>query len=243
MNNKFSLKRFCALEKYYAKETIIFCVILFSIITGTYIITLYLNVSENVDSAPFVKRIGLLLFLFSPCIFERRMNSYNSILDFMLPSSVFEKYLHIWIKYYLISPIVIISSILLMFFITRTFLSEDIFTYKVMSTLNFDYSFIWLTAVFQPVFFTGFFFFRKRFFLKSLFASIITVIISVTIISAMGYFIPENVEINNLLANPIYSIPLSEKFHLLIKISTFFPLLFVASLWVSSYILFKEKEI
>lgn len=243
MKNKFSFNRFCALEQYYAKETIVFCVILFSIISGTYLITLYLNISENIDSAPFVKRIGLLLFLFSPCIFERRMNSYNSILDFMLPSSVFEKYLHIWIKYYLISPMVIVLSIMLMFFLNKILINDNAFSYETINTFRFDYSFIWLIAVFQPVFFTGYFFFKKRFFIKSLCISFIIIIASVAIISIMEYFIPDGVVINNLLANPIYSVPLSKEFDFLINISTFFPLVFVIGLWISSYMLFKEKEI
>jgi hypothetical protein len=243
MNRYFNFRRFFALEKYYAKETIIFCILLFSIIAGTYIITLYLNVSESIDSAPFVKRIGLLLFMFSPCLFEKRMNSYNSVLDFMLPSSVLEKYLHLWIKYYIISPMVITLSVILMFFITKILFGGQMFVNEVLSAFSFDYSFIWLIAVFQPVFFTGYFLFKKKFFLKSLTSSLIIIIISVTIISLMEYFIPEGVEINNLLANPIYNFPLSDEHQFAIEVSTFFPLIFVVGLWISSYMLFKEKEI
>jgi hypothetical protein len=239
MKNKFYFKRFCALERYHAKETMRYGVLLFSIILGTYLVTCLLSYMGHTDSTLFVKRIGLLLFLFAPCLFERKMNSYNSVIDWMLPASVLEKYLHIWLKYYVITPVVIIVSSALLFAVNQSLPGNEPVIYE---TLMVDYSSVWLVAVFQPIFFTGYFFFEKRNFIYSLLISITLLLVSGVIISVMETFMPENMEINNLLTNPIYSIQLPKRYQMLITASTYAPILFAIGLWMSSYRLLKERN-
>lgn len=243
MNDIFSIKRFKALEKYYAKETLWFCFLLFSIMAGTYLVAFYLNLAENMESAPFVKRIGLLLYMFSPCLFEKKLDSYNSMLDFLLPSSAFEKYLHIWLKYYLITPVMIILSTFFLFTITGMLQEGDLFVHEILTTFSFDYSFIWMITVFQPVFFTGYFLFKKRPFLMSFLSTVALIFSSGLLISMLNFLIPEKVEINNWLSNPIYSFPVYGAYRFFIPATTFFPIVFVVALWITSYRLLKEKEI
>lgn len=241
--DSFSLSRFKTLEQYHAKESLLFCLLLFTIISGTYLIAFYLNQAENMETAPFIKRIGLLVYMLSPCLFERKLNSYNSTLEFLLPCSPFEKYLHLWLKYCLATPVVILLSTLFLLTASRIGQGGDLFIRDLLGTFSGDYSFLWMTAVFQPVFFTGYFFFRKKALLQSLLSTIAILLTSAILVSLLAGILPEKVEINNLLANPIYSFPVSGKYSFLIQASTFFPVFFVVGMWIASYRLLKEKEI
>lgn len=243
MNNRFSLSRFKTLERYHAKENVWFCLLLFAIASGTYLIAFYLNLAENMQTAPFIKRIGLLIYMLAPCLFERPLNSYHSTIDFLLPCSTIEKYLHLWLKYCLVTPVILILSTLFLFTVSRLFQGSDLFIRDVCGSFSFDYSFICMTTVFQPIFFTGYFLFKKKALLKSLLSIIAFLLTSTLFISLLEYLLPEKIEINNLLANPIYNFPVSGTYSFLIHASTFFPIIFVIGMWITSYRLLKEKEI
>lgn len=243
MNNRFCFSRFKMLEKYHAKESLLFCLLLCAILSGVYLIAYYLNQAENMETAPFIKRIGLLVYMLAPCLFERPLNSYNSTLEFLLPCSTEEKYLHLWLKYCLVTPGVLILSALFLFTVTGLFQGGDLFMRDILGTFALDHSFLWMTTVFQPVFFTGYFLFKKRVLLKSLASTIALFLTTALLIGLLEYMVPAKVEINNALANPIYNFPVSATYRFLIHLSTFFPVCFVVGMWIVSYRLLKEKEI
>lgn len=250
MKDVFSFKRFIMLERYKLPETKIHSLFFIIIVTGIYFLLLFCEIQDRHSRyGSLVVSLTILMLAVSPCLFENPLNKYNSIFDFTLPASVFEKFMHLYLKYVILIPILcwgtiwVFNSIISVIGLTE--LNE--FT-SVISRIVFIKEEFMVYIMLQPVFFTGYFLFKNRVLIKSIMASIlISLFIGIIIIEIMNNLIPEThgIQINNILSfSPTFNIPLSGSAEIILKICNYAgPIIYFSGLWITSFFLFKEKEI
>lgn len=255
MNATFNLKRFLLLEQYNLQETckhllwsacIVFSICLLCILFDLNHGAVY--VSSQSSATSFVKyTIGFLLI--APCLLETNLTKRNSTLYILLPASVFEKFLHIWIKYLLLLPVFCALLILCLkglFSLTDiTYLnifSRDIASYIISKDYIITFS------ILQATFFIGYFGFKRQLLLKSLAISVaifsICMGIILLIITLMPEKAPECYWVDNLGTWPRTNYPLSATTLAIVNFCNYaVPICFVLGSWISSYFLLKEKQL
>ena len=188
MKDVFSFKRFLMLERYKFPETKIHSLLFIIIVTGIYFLLLFCEIQDRHSRyGSLVVSLTILMLAVSPCLFENPLNKYNSIFDFTLPVSVFEKFMHLYLKYVILIPILcwgtiwVFNSIISVIGLTE--LNE--FT-SVISRIVFIKEEFMVYIMLQPIFFTGYFLFKNRVLIKSIMASIlISLFIGIIIIEIM----------------------------------------------------------
>ena len=112
MNATFNLKRFLLLEQYKRNETGRHLLWSAAVVSFICILCILYDINRGGSyygkhtSATEFSRYVLWFILIAPCLLETNFSKRSSTLDILLPASAFEKFLHIWIKYLLLtSPI------------------------------------------------------------------------------------------------------------------------------------------
>ena len=115
MNETFNLKRFLLLERYKRAETGKHLLWSGTIVLSICILCILYDINRGGSYyGKFTSADNLcqyiLYFLFAaPCLLETNLSKHTATLDILLPASTFEKFMHIWIKYFLLFPIFCVS--------------------------------------------------------------------------------------------------------------------------------------
>lgn len=255
MNATFNFKRFLLLEQYNLQETckhllwstcIVFSICLLCILYDLNHGAAYLSTQSS--AASFVK-YTIWFLLIAPCLLERNLTKRNSTLYILLPTSVFEKFMHIWIKYLLLLPL---FCTLLILCLKGLFSLTDIDYLKIFSrdiaSYKTEKDYITTFSILQATFFIGYFGFKRQLLLKSLAISVaifsICMGIILVIITIMPEKAPEGYWIDNLGTWPRTNYPLSAATWAVINFCNYAaPICFVLGSWISSYFLLKEKQL
>lgn len=255
MNATFNLKRFLLLEQYNLQETckhllwsacIVLSICLLCILFDLNHGAAYLSKQSSATS--FVKYTVWFL-LIAPCLLETNLTKRNSTLYILLPASVFEKFLHIWIKYLLLLPVfcaLLILCIKGMFSLTDiTYL--NIFSRDIASYIT-SKDYIVTFSILQATFFIGYFGFKRQLLLKSLAISVAIFSICLGIVLLIITLMPEKASegywVDNLGTWPHTNYPLSTTTLAIVNFCNYAaPICFVLGSWISSYFLLKEKQL
>lgn len=255
MNTIFNLKRFLLLEQYNRQETCKHLLWSACIVLGICILCMLLDfnrggvyLSKHSSAAELV-RYTIWFLLIAPCLLESNLTKRNSTLYLLLPTSAFEKFLHIWIKYLLLLPICCALLILclkgLLACTGITYLqifSADITSYKVQK----DYFLIF--SILHSAFLLGYFAFKRQLLLKSFAITVSIFIISMSIILLIVGLMPEQAPegywVDNLATWPRTNYPLSPATLAVVNFCNYAaPICLVVGSWISSYFLLKEKQL
>lgn len=253
MNAIFNPKRFFWLEKYKMPETIAHTFLCMAIVACIYFVMLFWAYNYGFKDQIYAHRVlslSFLMMVLSPCLFERTMNKYNSVVDFILPVPTIERFVHLLLKYVLYIPIVCFTTLIVVNLILSLFGTPQLTQFATLNIESFTRKDdqIWAFMIMQPLFFTGYFLFRDKVLLKSIL--LLTIFLFgcffITEISS-ELFMPNNkgeLWVRNLLTISVYNFSLSDSKKLVLNICTYIiPCLFVIGLWIASFLLLREKEI
>lgn len=250
MDAVFNIKRFSNLfrrEFTYTWKTFLY------IVTG---LVVYFTAAKLLDATwqfqlmSLLPIIGFALIICGTPFINKNLNKANSVPFLTTPASSFEKWLLIWVKSVLITPILVIGTILLLNQISPIHaLKQIIDTKYITERIHFLFAF-------QSVFFLGYIYFKERVLVKAAIAItmlfMLAYLISKFIISQ---FYPEIIEVEDSLN--IFSILDFNGFYhrasssyietettTVYKICLWIiKLIFPLGLWVLSYIKLREREI
>lgn len=252
MKDFFSFKRFTLLERYKLQETLLHNLFFIIIVTGIYFSFLFCDVQGwhgMYGYGSLVVSLTVFILAIAPCLFENSLNKYNSIFDFTLPASTFEKFLHLYLKYVILIPVLCLGIIWILNFVISSLEISGLneFTSVVSRIISIKGE-LMVYILLQPVFFTGYFLFRNRVLIKSIATSIfLSVFIGIILNEISNHLMPgsHGVKIDNILSFwPIFNFPLSESSDMILRICNYSgPIIYVLGLWITSYFLLREKEI
>ena len=169
MDTVFNINRFLNLEKrniFLSRTQYLYIA---ASLAGLYLLSMLLHILTGSNFCEFIFFIAYVVIIGGPCFFEKTISKHGSVFDFVLPTSTFEKFLSIWIKYVIIIPGSIFLVILLLNIITGLIPIEAVqeHTADMSFSDNLRFSFIHKLLGFQSVFILGYFFFRKYAFAKT----------------------------------------------------------------------------
>ena len=111
MNATFNLKRFFLLEQYKKQETGRHLLWSAGIVLGICLLCMMYDINKGSSyyiehtQAFSLSRYVLWFLCIAPCLLEINITKQTSTLYLLMPASVFEKFLHLWMKYILIIPL------------------------------------------------------------------------------------------------------------------------------------------
>jgi len=252
MKDTFSFKRFTQLQRYKFPETLLHSLFFIIIVTGIYFSLLFCDAHGwhgTYGYGYLVVVLTVLILAIAPCLFENSLNKYNSIFDFTLPASTFEKFLHLYLKYVILIPVLCLGIIWIlnsvMSILEISGLNE--FTSVVSRIISIKGE-LMIYIMLQPVFFTGYFLFSGMVLIKSIVTSIfLSVFIGISMDEISNCLMPEihGIKIDNVLSfSPIFSFPVSGFPEILLRVCNYAgPIIYLLGLWITSYFLLREKEI
>ena len=257
MNVVFNINRFINLEKrniFLSKMQYIYIA---SSLAGLYILSMLLHILTGSNFAEFIYFIAYVVIVGGPCFFEKNINKHSSIFDFTLPTSTFEDFLSIWIKYVLLIPVSIFLVILILNLVTGIIPIEAIQEHaRDMSFSNFSFNRIHKILAFQSVFMLGYFYFKRYAFAKTSLIILVLFVILVFIGVILGYvfFSGEELHFNgNMEHDKSFSMgytlgrTMGEaelRKDLIINIcDTVTSIIIPVGMWIVSYLKLKETEI
>ena len=164
-----------------------------------------------------------------------------------MPASVFEKFLHLWMKYLLVLPLfcfLLITSIKGLLILSGTDYLQHFGSHIEFHLIEKDQ--ILSCSLMQGTFFLGCIAFKRQKLINSFivlcscFILIFGIILSITLwepADSHGYWIAN-------IAYPIYNFPISSTSEAIIAFCNYgTPVLFSIGIWISSYFLLKEKQL
>ena len=111
MNATFNLKRFFLLEQYKKQETGRHLLWSAGIVLGICLLCMMYDINKGSSyyiehtQAFSLSRYLLWFLCIAPCLLEINITKQTSTLYLLMPASVFEKFLHLWMKYLLVLPL------------------------------------------------------------------------------------------------------------------------------------------
>lgn len=256
MNEAFNLKRFLQLECYKRNETgkhlLWSTIIVLSIhaLCILYDINRGDSYSDAHTSAVQLHQYIIWFIIAAPCLLETPLNKRTSTIYMLLPVSVFEKFLHIWIKYLLILPIycaLLTCCIAGLFSLSgNDFLqlfAAHIIPHEIPKQQILPMAILHFSA------FIGYVYFRKQILLKSFGIFIATIACCMGITLIIISFMPDNETpgnywVNNIVSWPDTNYPLSATAQFIINLCNYAaPICLLFGSWISCYFLLKEKQV
>ncbi len=254
MNATFNLKRFFLLEQYKKQETGRHLLWSTGIVLGICLLCMMYDINKG--SSYYIEhtqglslgRYVLWFLCIAPGLLEINITKQTSTLYLLLPASAFEKFLHLWMKYLVILPF---FCILLIIVIKGVFIlsgidylqhfSSRIGFYMMQKDQMLAYSLL------QGTFFLGCIAFKRQKLINSfiVLCSCFILFFGVIFLSmalwepadSHGYWVAN-------IAYPIYNFPISSTSEAIIAFCNYgTPVLFSIGIWISSYFLFKEKQL
>ncbi|MDR1501372.1 MAG: hypothetical protein LBT43_02820 [Prevotella sp.] len=183
MNAIFNINRFWELEKRNFFLSRMQYLYIAGGLAGLYFLSMLLNVlTTDSNLAALIYMIAGTIIIGGPCFFEKSRGKHSSIFDFTLPSSTFEKFISVWIKYVIVLPVMIFILLSLLNIITgfipvegvqahakEMVLTENLYKPKVLFVMLF----------FQSIFMCGYYYFKRYSFAKT---SVILLILFIVLI-------------------------------------------------------------
>jgi hypothetical protein len=234
-----NLRNLINIEKYYWRITYLTIAIIVSIVI---ILTTFNRVFENpgqrIDSAAHIAGLLFLAFVFAPWLLDLPKDDFTEETEALLPASIFEKFMHYWLRYYIIIPLTLIFSYVIVLLI----MNIDITT--AWNILDKELPTLWKTMIMQPILFTSGFIFRSNSKLNSVLTIVIMFAICILVVVFFTWIIPRmGINVDNFLYNPIFHKPLSHKSAMIVSHLWLLYLPYIISLWITSYYFLKEKEL
>ena len=165
MNAIFNINRFWELEKRNFFLSRMQYLYIAGGLAGLYFLSMLLNVlTTDSNLIWLINFIVGTIIIAGPCFFEKSRGKHSSIFDFTLPSSTFEKFISVWIKYVVVLPLMVFVLFLLLNIITgfipvegvqvhakEMVLTENLYKPKVLFVMLF----------FQSIFMCGYYYFKR----------------------------------------------------------------------------------
>lgn len=255
MNTIFNLKRFLLLERYKKQETGKHLLWSTAIILFICILCILYDLNRGEfyfgkhTSATYLSHYVIYFLLVAPCLLETGLTKRTATLYIMLPASIFEKFLHIWIKYLIVLPIycalllvclkgiLSLSGIGFLQFFAAHIVPYEIHKFQILTTV-----------ILHSAAFLGYFAFTRQIILKSfaLFVAVIAVNMGIVMIMVvlMPDERPEGYWMDNIVTWPSTNYPLSATAQAIVAFCNYAaPICVLFGTWVSSYLLLKEKQL
>lgn len=255
MNATFDLKRFLRLERYKGRETGKHLLWSAAIVSAICILCILYDLNRGGSYyGKYTSAGNLSLYVFwfllaAPCLLETNLTRRTSSLYILLPASVFEKFLHVWLKYVLLIPMV---CALMLICLKGIFLLSDNFYLRFFAE-HIQYNEISRNqllpiALLHASAFTGYFAFRRQVILKSFTVFVAVIAVCIGIVMIMVAIMPEhpldNYWMNNIVTWPETNYPLSSTGRFIIHFCNYAaPACVLAGSWITSYFLLKEKQL
>ncbi|HMM03117.1 MAG: hypothetical protein ACK5KN_04945 [Dysgonomonas sp.] len=183
MNAIFNINRFWELEKRNFFLSRMQYLYIAGGLTGLYFLSMLLNVLTSDNNLIWlIYLIVGTIIIAGPCFFEKSRGKHSSIFDFTLPSSTFEKFISVWIKYVIVLPVMVFILLSLLNIITgiipvegvqshakEMVLTENLYASKTLFSMLF----------FQSVFMCGYYYFKRYAFAKTSVVLLILFIVAV----------------------------------------------------------------
>lgn len=253
MNAVFDIKRFINLEKRNLlthKNQFAYASL---IILGYFVLSVLFTLITGIGQLFLlgIYPICFFVIVFAPGFFEKNIQKNNSIFDFILPGSTFEKFLIMIMNYAVLIPILCFSIVFLLVQLTGILPFE--MAKDIEDSLSFSNKVSWGTflhiLVFQSFFLTGYMYFKRFSFIKTL-----LIIIGAIILFQIAYLIigiitfKDIQEFNQMSQQMVFidtdgiesleSIKTPKKI-----IKTILYICFPFGLWIVSFLKLREKEI
>lgn len=251
MERFFTLHRFGLLERYMARETEMHCLMMAVFTTCIYLVNYLADMNYGLEystrgSSVFL--LAVLVVLISPCILERGYNKRNAVFICLLPASTFEKFLHIWLKYLILMPLICVVTLWLinvLFLLSGSALMQRFASAVIIGEVRPDQ--VWMISTIHPLFFMGYLLFKRKVFLKTCILFVTCMAVCLAFIQLVWLTAPQDwhgAYLHNIASYPEYNYPLSAVGHLVVDYCNYVaPILFVLGSWITSYLLMREKEI
>lgn len=184
MNNIFGINRFANLEKqsfFLSKSQLLYTV---CVLVSLYVLSsgLYYYIDTSLIAIIFF--VFKLIIVASPGFLEKSVSKNNSVFDFILPVSTFERILSILVKYVIVIPILCIGTLgvlnLLASVIPVDAINEHARFASLSNLLSFDLLYELIAT--QAVFILGNFYFQRHAFAKTC----LVLLIGFVLISIIG---------------------------------------------------------
>lgn len=145
--------------------------------------------------------LSVAVIVLAPCFFEKTISKNNSIFDFILPVSFFEKFLTRLLNYVLVLPILLFGTIFILSQIAALLSADQaeaiLAAFDLSSIITFDS--LMKIAIFQSFYWVGYFYFKRYSLIKTTMTIIATGIIFIIAVTTMGLIIFGNLEdLNNI---------------------------------------------
>jgi len=250
MNAVFNINRFLNLEKRNLlthKNQFIYASLIIIGFTLFTLLLFFIIPSLGQFVAWFIYPLCFILIACAPCFFEKNIQKNNSIFDFILPGSTFEKFLIMLINYVIILPVLCFGIVFLLVSLIGIIPLDNI-EYFHESLLFENHIALWTIyklIVFQSIFFTGYLFFKRFSFIKTLLILIAVAIFFLVVTSIMGFTMFSNMDtFNNASTMSIHNDELS----LILENKLYIPkiilgIIFPVGLWIVGFFKLREKEI
>lgn len=256
MNNNTSptpLERFLLLEKYKKQETIKHLLWSGVTILGICLITFMIDINKGGEFYSYHTSgndflcYTLYFLCIAPCLLENNITKQNSVFDLLLPVSTFGKFMHIWLKYLLLLPI--FSLILMLAIISLLTLIGTDYTIRFAHDIaQLSKAQLFTLILLHGCFFIGYFGFKRQSLLKSFCLFVACTLFTYILAFASTSILPDDRQgyaiISHMISYPIYNFPLSPTAtSALIVCNYAAPVLFMIGIWISGYLLLKEKQL
>ncbi|MCD8183595.1 MAG: hypothetical protein LUE99_11535 [Bacteroides sp.] len=182
---------------------------------------------------------------------EKNITKDNSTAYLLLPASIFEKFLHLWIKYYILLPVL---SILLLSVLKGIFALTGIeflqyFGNAIMLHEVHEDQILFLCLL-QGIFFASCIAFKQKKLLKAFAAFCLSILLCFGIVGLLSLIIYHNVTdnqqywMNSIISFPTYNFPAPPATEAIVNFCNYAaPAAFIVGIWVSSYFLLKGKQL
>lgn len=250
MNAVFDIKRFLKLEKRnlltHKNQFAYASLILIGITVFAVLLSLLIPMVGQVV-AFLIHPLCFFALVFAPCFFEKNLQKNNSVFDFILPGSTFEKFLIMLINYVVILPLLCYGILFLLIQLISIIPLDNIQNLsKVLSiTDNLTWEKMYKLFVLQSMSLTGYFFFKRFSFIKTLLIELFLSITILIIAAIMGFSHFSNMDtFNNASTMLIQNDGLTNGIENTLFITKIIlGVLFPLGLWIVCFFKLREKEI
>jgi hypothetical protein len=202
MNATFNINRFWELEKRNFFLSRMQYMYIAGGLTGLYLLSMLLNVLTNDSNLIWlINFIASTIIIAGPCFFEKSRGKHSSIFDFTLPSSTFEKFISVWIKYVIVLPVMIFILLLLLNIIVGFIPVEGVQAHaKEMRLTERLYApkALFMMLFFQSIFMGGYYYFKRYAFAKT---SVVLLMLFIIAVFGAILMIHSSMEHGNMMFN------------------------------------------
>ncbi|SBV93903.1 hypothetical protein [uncultured Dysgonomonas sp.] len=202
MNAVFNINRFWELEKRNFFLSRMQYLYIAGGLAGLYFLSMLLNVlTTDSNLIALIYLIAGTIIIGGPCFFEKSRGKHSSIFDFTLPSSTFEKFISVWIKYVIVLPLMIFILLSLLDIITGFIPVEGVQAHAkemVLTEHLYKPKVLFMMLFFQSIFMCGYYYFKRYSFAKT---SVILLILFIVLIFAAIVMMHLSMEHGNMTFN------------------------------------------